>query len=311
MGKKIRKMKKVTFCMLCLFLAGVSGCTDEEKQDFHTEDYTIGVVAKSRDSEYWMSVYSGMEAAAAKRDVRVVFLSPDSETDKKEQKTMIYDLLKMDVDALAVSPIDSFDNEDYLKKAEEQGILIVSYDTPIEDADVPYVGIDNEKAGYELAEIMAEALGNEGEIAVISGDINQASHKQRVEGFLQYMKQKPNITVQMIKSGYSNLRVSEKEMEEIRSDYPKLSGIMATSAVTALGLAEATQETGMVIASFDVQEDAISSVEEGGITALVNQSGYDIGYSTIEYIVNEKEGVRQGKNKILETDILTQEKLKK
>ncbi|MBS6196651.1 MAG: substrate-binding domain-containing protein [Clostridiales bacterium] len=289
----------------------MTGCKSVSREEAGEKDYKIGVVTKSEGSEYWMSVCSGMEKAAESRKVQVVVLSPDTEINEKMQKQMIEDLLKMDVDALAVSPIDSYDNEDYIRKAEEKGIPVFSYDTPIEDVDVPYIGIDNEKAGYELARVMAETLEHKGEIAVISGDTGQASHKKRVEGFQKYMEQESEITIKMVKSGYSNLRVSEREIEKIRQEYPQLDGIMTTSAVTALGIAEAMEDLGIAIASVDVQKDAIRSVEEGKITALADQSGYDIGYETICYIDNERNGVEQEKNKILETKILTRENLKK
>ena len=67
-------------------------------------------------------------------------------------------------------------------------------------------------------------------------------------------------------------------MEEIQANYPNLDGIMTTSAVTALGLAEATRGSGIAIATLDDQEDAIRAVEEGRITVLGAQSGYEIGY---------------------------------
>ena len=122
-------------------------------------EFIIGVVTKSRNSEYWMSVNAGMEKAAKEMNVKTVILSPDTETDKKIQKKMIRDLLKMKVDALAVSPIDSNDNRDYYLQAQELGIPVYSYDTPIADVEVPYIGIDNEKVGYELAGALAEKNG--------------------------------------------------------------------------------------------------------------------------------------------------------
>lgn len=295
-------VKKIILLAACLLCAGGCGGRGVEEPEGET---IIGVVTKSRNSEYWMSVCSGMEKAAQERNAEVVILSPDSETDKKIQKKMIADLLKMNVDALAVSPIDSFDNQDYFAEARTRGIPLYAYDTPISDAEVPYIGIDNEKVGYELAETMAEKLGYKGNIAVIAGSMEQASHKERTEGFERYMSSQPDIHIEMVKSGYSNLRVSEQEMEKIRQEYPDLDGIMTTSAVTALGLAEATSDTGIAIASIDAQEDAIRAVEEGRITALAAQSGYDIGYAAVNYIMDDRDGVKLEPEKILEAKILT------
>lgn len=286
-------------CFLCL-----SGCAPKAQQQ-PEDDFVIGVVTKSGSSEYWMSVCAGMEKAAREKNVRVVIFSPDTEADKAVQKKLIQDLLKMKVNALAVSPIDSYDNQDYIDLAGRLGIPVYSYDTPVEDASVPYIGIDNEEAGYELARVLAEKMGHKGNIAVIAGSREQASHGQRVKGFERCMSCEPGIRIGVMKDGYSNLRVSEQEMEEIQRTYPDLDGIMTTSAVTALGLAEATKGTGILIASVDDQEDAVKAVEEGRIAVLVAQSGYDIGYETVNYIVRDRDGVEQEPKKILDTQILT------
>ena len=47
----------------------------------------------------------------------------------------------------------------------------------------PYIGIDNEKLGYELGEQLAKALDHKGKIGVIAGDFKQAGHRMRVAGF--------------------------------------------------------------------------------------------------------------------------------
>ena len=151
-------MRKKYICILAAVLSfcSLSGCGPSAKKT-EEEKVTIGVVTKSKSSEYWLSVCDGMEDAAEKYHADVVILSPDSETEEKVQKNMIRDLLKTDIQALAVSPIDSYECEEYVQQAKEKGISVYACDTPIEDADVPYIGIDNEKLGYELGEQLARA----------------------------------------------------------------------------------------------------------------------------------------------------------
>lgn len=303
------KKQSVKIIITILTTLLLTGCQVTQKTE-QEEVYTIGVVTKSRNSEYWMSVCSGMKEAAGEYGASVIIFSPDSESDKITQKKMIEDLIKMDVDALAVSPIDSYDNRDYAVRAAEKGIQLYSYDTPIEDVAVPYIGIDNKMVGYELAKVLAEKMGYSGNVAVIAGSQAQASHMQRVLGFREYMDTQPEIQIEVEKSGYSNLRVSEQEMEMILKEYPDLNGIMTTSAVTALGIAEATKGTGIAVASVDAQEDALYAVEDGRITVLGAQSGYDIGYETVSYIMKDKEGKAQDMIDILDVQILTQENVK-
>ena len=130
-----------------------------------------------------------------------------------------------------------------------------------------------------------------------------------VNGFEKYMEKEPGITIEMVRNGYSNMQVSQKDVDEILKKYPDLDGIMTTSAVTALGLAEATEGREISIVSVDAQEDALKAVQDGRIVALGAQSGYQIGYETIRYIVNDLEGKRTGEDEILDSQVLTTENI--
>ena len=76
------------------------------------------------------------------------------------------------------------------------------------------------------------------------------------------MEEYPDIQIEVVKTGYSNLLVSEQDMKELLEEYPDLDGIMTTSAVTALGVAEATKESGILVVTVDAQEDSIEGVIE-------------------------------------------------
>ena len=303
-------MRKKYICILVAVIGvcSLSGCGSSAKKT-EEEQVTIGVVTKSKSSEYWLSVCDGMKDAAEKYHADVVILSPDSETEEEVQKNMIRDLLKTDIQAMAVSHIDSYEFEDYLNFEREKGISLYACDTPIEDSEIPYIGIDNEKLGYELGEQLAKALDHKGKIGVIAGDFKQAGHRMRVAGFEKYMEKEPGITIEMVRNGYSNMRVSQKDVDEILVKYPDLNGIMATSAVTALGLSEATEGREISIVSVDAQEDALKAVQDGRIVALGAQSGYQIGYETIRYIVKDLEGEGTGENEILDSQVLTEENI--
>ncbi|MBS7006903.1 substrate-binding domain-containing protein [Anaerostipes sp.] len=297
-------LNAVCAVLTCILAAGsFFGCQKDQSLETENPEYVIGVVTKSRDSEYWMSVCSGMEKAAADLGVSVIIMSPDTETDEKAQQQMIDSLLKKDIDALAVSPIDSYNADKYLKKAEKENIKVVSYDTKIMEKGVPYIGIDNEKAGRDLAEYMAGQMGKEGSVGIISGNLKQNSHASRLKGFKDYIEKNTDIRIAFTESGYSNLRMSEQEISRLMKEHPDLNGIFATSAVTALGIMEYMKDRPVLIATVDAQEDALDAVKKGRIAALAYQPGYEIGYETIRYIVNEKKGIKQPDQKIIHADL--------
>ncbi len=296
----------ILLCLAVLALSENRKMHGAEEQTSQSEKInTIGVVTKSGTSEYWMSVCSGMRTAAADLEVEVIILSPDSEVDEAVQEKMAETLIYREVDALAISPINSYDSPEYLNLAKEKGITVVAYDTGFDSEKIPYIGIDNVDAGYRLAESLAQKLGHAGEVGIVTGDLNQQGHRQRMDGFLSYMQQEPNMKVAFVESGYSNLRMSQEKIDKIRWEYPDVKGIMATSGVTALGIIEGMEQDSVKIVSVDTQIDALTAVKEGKISSLIAQSGYEIGYETIQYIVNLKNGQQEMLDKILEADLLT------
>lgn len=304
-GKRSRRraFRCAVLLLLCLTL---SACGPSARQTAE-ERYVVGVVTKSGSSEYWMTVRRGMETAAAELGMELIILSPDSEARDDVQTQMAETLVQRNVDAIAVSPIDSFRRPEYFDTAAEKNIPIVSYDTSFTNLDVPYIGIDNFQAGSAMAEYLAEALGHEGEVGIVTGGLEQLSHRQRMEGFLAHMEKERNMRVVFIESGYSNLQMSEVKIRRIRDAHPRIRGIAATSAVTALGIAEGLEEDAVKIVSIDIQKDAVEAVQEGRITALIAQSGYEIGYRTIQYIDQLRSGATGSAGEILPAGVVTRE----
>ena len=66
-GKQISALLLMTVILCC-------GCSNHSSWQKAKDRYVVGVVTKSNTSEYWMSVNSGMEAAAAKYDMDVITL---------------------------------------------------------------------------------------------------------------------------------------------------------------------------------------------------------------------------------------------
>lgn len=303
-----KKSKVISVCLIFGILSvGLSGCAQTGTYRETEEKYVVGVVTKSSSSEYWMSVHSGMEAAASELDMEVVFLAPDSELKQDVQEKLVEKLIERNVDALAVAPINSYDTPAYMEEVEESKIPTVSFDTAFEKQKFPYVGIDNKQIGYRLAEVLAEEIGHKGEVGIVSGSLEQMGHKERVEGFLEYMETEPEITVAFTESGYANLRMSGEKVRSILQEYPDVKGIFTTSAVTALGLSDATGDRDIKIVTIDEQKDALDAIESGALSALAMQSGYEIGYETISLLNKMRNNEECSEDFLVETEILTQE----
>ncbi|MGF7002924.1 ribose transport system substrate-binding protein [Lachnospiraceae bacterium PFB1-21] len=300
-----RMIMSAVVVLMALLIWGCSN-RDESKQEA-AEEYVIGVVAKSGTSEYWMSVRSGMEAAAKKYGARVMFFAPEAEDNLEAQEKYIDELLKRKVDVLAISPIDAFGEPTYVKLAKDKGVPIVAFDSAYADLDIPYIGIDNEQAGYEMAKYLAKKLDYSGEIGIVSGELNQMCHKERVAGARRYIDSQPDMQIAYVESGYSGAKMSGEIIAAQRQKYPGVKGLVVTSAVTALGIIESSEAGTMKIVSIDVQKDAILALKNKRISGLVAQSGYDIGYETVRYVDALRKGEAKENQVVLDADFLTPE----
>lgn len=286
------------------------GCVSDNSISIKNKEFTIGVVTKAKDSEYWMSYISGINKAAVDFDVNVILLSPQTETETEVQCQMITDMLDKEIDAIAISPIDSHEMS-VLKYAEEKGIPVYATDSAYFSTEIPYIGYDNKKMGEDLAAITNRYLEGHGSVGVISGSLSQAGHRERVEGFCEYLAKYSSIRTAFVIDGYSNLLLPEAEIKDLLEKNPDLGVIFVTNAVAALGLADylATQESEIQICAMDAQQDAYEAVKNGRIMALANHSGYENGYQTIRRIT---EAIRENKEldeTMLNAEILTKKNI--
>lgn len=301
MKKRAMKGIAVALCAGVLLIS----CSSEQQIRIE-ETYTIGVVTKSGTSEYWMSLCEGVEQAADQYGMDVIILQPDSEKNKEAQIKMVETLVRKNVDIIAISPVDSGDAQIYLEAAEEKDIPVITFDDRFDDQQIPYIGIDNEKAGYELMKYMAEQMDHHGQVGIISGPLSQRCHRLRIEGAKKYLAEETNMELIYVESGYSNLQMKETEIKRLQEEYPDVEGVMVTSAATAMGFVDAVSDEKLKIVSVDAQSDAVSALQEGKITALLAQSGYDVGFEMVRYIEELRKQGAEETEKILDVPMLTQ-----
>ena len=83
----------------------------------------------------------------------------------------------------------------YLDEIEKKKITAVCFDNGMVGGELPYIGIDNHKTGYQLAQELAEQLDHKGQVGIVAGDLKQKGHRERVEGFEEYMKSEPAMPI--------------------------------------------------------------------------------------------------------------------
>lgn len=299
-------MKRNIITGLALLLACLlTGCgqttqTIEEKP-------VICVVLKAMNSVHWMSVQDGLEQAAHDYDVSVNVFWPSNENDVNEQNIIVHDVIKSKPDAIAVSPCDS-EHVEVLGETKDT-VPCFYIDTKARQFDFPYIGANNDNIGRLAAWKLGEELKT-GQIAVIMGNDRQSTHEERLNGFVEELKQYPSLELCVVKESKTSSYVESMNcMKEILQEYPEVKGVFCTSALMVLGAMEEMDKTesNVKLVGVDMQSDAMSSVESGHILALIGQNGYEIGYQTIRTIVQYLQNEKISHNVYVETPVISQE----
>lgn len=260
------------------------------KSNIERPKYTVGVVLKAMDSEHWLAVRAGLDEMARAKNIRLVVLTPENESAYEEQNRLIDDLLADGIDALVVSPTNINHTGEWIKKAREKNVPLLTIDEKIDG--IPYVGSDNYSIGKMAGEELAKALPSGSEVAIISGSSTQDAHIKRVNGFSDYLASNTNLKIVAEVTADTKYRLATVEGDKLLHEFPNLQGMFVTSAFMTLGALDASEHAGKKIAvvGVDTQNDTLAALKEGRLAAMISQDGKDIGHRAINAILKELQG---------------------
>ena len=138
-----------------LMVMGLCSCTAGTTT---STQHSVALVAKSTQTEFWLSVFAGAEAAATEYNVKLTIVGPETEEDYETQNRMVAQAVADGAEALVFSAIDYENNAVAIDDAAGQGVRIVAIDSNVDSSAVStYIGTDNYAAGQMAARAALEA----------------------------------------------------------------------------------------------------------------------------------------------------------
>ena len=167
----------------------------------------ISVIGKETDSPYWQQVRAGVQQASDDLNemlgysggdsLKITFNAPADGEDIDEQVNILDEEMARYPDVIAIASIDEEASAVQFDLATENGIPIVAF-----DSGNNYQGIlctcrtDNSSAAAEGVSKLCEAIGDEGEIALIVHDSVSENGKERESGVKEEIENNhPGVTV--------------------------------------------------------------------------------------------------------------------
>ena len=228
--------------VLLLFLLMLSvSCTKSEDDIRHV----IGV-AQANLSDPWREVMNAEILAAASEyaEVRVVFSNAGGSSVK--QKADIERMIRLGVDLLIVSPVDSRSISPVIQDV-YANLPVIVLDKAIEGYDYSlFIGVDNDLVG-QLAgrHIKRLSLGRPIQVIEVTGDLNALPVVERMEGLRNALKDAPEIEIIGSFSAGWQRDLAEDLTEEHRSLFEQSDVVFAHNDAMAYGVHRALERYGV------------------------------------------------------------------
>ena len=308
-------MKKRLIAMLlagamCASIAGCSTGTGSTGTESGGESagsdgaqYHISVVLKTLAAEYWQFVEAGVNAYAEEHpdEVSVEVKGPPSETSFQEQLNMIQTDLGDDTyDGYIISPLQQDMVANLIADTEKP---VIALDTDIEsDKVLSFVGTGNEAAAKLGAVAAVEAAKEAGweniqciEIAGLQGD---STNTARMNGYKAGIEEAGGDFLEdEVQYADATATRAVDAMNGIISRHPEgIAIICANNDDMAIAAAKAARDSGnenyanTIFLGFNGDRAACEAIIAGNLTMSVAQMAYEMGYKSVEAMVQALNG---------------------
>lgn len=304
MNRKTKPSLAVMAMLLALVMAFTVGCTPAEApaQDTGTapeaeadpavvepepEPVAEGepiVIGLSEPSSGWpyISAYMSAFAAAAEKNPNVTVHILSADGDIQKQANDIDDLIVKGIDILLVCSLDGNAIVPSLAKVKAAGIpiLAVSNEPNEEGQELinGFCGPDDKEQGRIAARIMAEALGNKGNVVIVEGTPGQSTTLLRSDGFREELEAiAPDITILAAQPSDWDPAKAKAVTETFLAQYgTQIDGIFSQDDNTAAAVGEVVRDArldkNIIIVGTGGSKNGINAIRSGLIYGTMMQS---------------------------------------
>jgi len=278
--------------LLCGALTATA-CRDSSSKLSPTHKH-VGVTLLTMQHPFYQELRAGMEDAAPTRDIELLITT--AEFDSSRQANQIDEFIVQKVDALVVCPCDSQSVGAGIAAANQAGIPVFTADianTSPRGTVISHIASDNVKGGRQAAQLMAQALGDRGKVAILSHP-EVASVADRVRGFREGLAAHPDIEVVAELSAEGKRDRAAKVMEDLLQSHADLAGVFGINDDCVLGALAAIEAAGkrgkIQLVGYDATAEARARIAEGAIFGDVVQDPRRIGAAAIDAIADHFAG---------------------
>lgn len=200
-------------------------------------------------------------------------------------------------DGISVAIIDPSAETSVVNELIDSGINVETFDVDAPDSErLFYCGHStNYQDGYDMAKMLAEKIGGEGQVAILSGSLSAQNHIDRVQGFKDCMeKEYPDIEIVDEQPDNDSVEDALSITEGYLSTYPDLKGIFGCNGAAPNGAARAVKDAGkagdVIIVGMAEDKEAAGYIKDGTMYATLKQNVPSYGYISVYNMIRIADG---------------------
>lgn len=267
-----------------LVLLALCGCGPKTGD----QQITIGLMPKLVGIDYFNTCERGAREAARELGINLVYDGPTT-NDVTKQAEMLDTWIIRKLDAIAVAPNDPNALAPTLKKAMQKGIKVLTWDAD-STADSRHCFVNQatyQDIGFSLVDVMAEEIGKEGEVAIVTGSLTAANQNIWIDWMKKRMAEKyPGLKLAALKPSGEDEQLAFQVTQDLIKAYPGLKGVFGITSVSLPGAAHGVRESGksgkIAVTGLSTPNTMRAYVKDGTVKTFILWSPVDLGYLTIQ-----------------------------
>ena len=245
----------------------------------------IAVMPKAKGDPYFVSARTGAEEAAKELGVDLIWDGPAS-LDAAKQNELIESWITRHVDAIAVAVENKAGISTVLRKAQERGIHVITWDADADPGVRAYFAnqATSEGIANTLTDEAARLLNGKGEFAIITGALSAANQNEWISFIKKRLDKYPNLKLITIRPSDDDRDKAFAETQTLMKVYPQMKLVMAISAPAVPGAGEAVRQAGrkdVDVIGLSLPSICKPYVHDGTVQTVVLWSTRDLGYLTV------------------------------
>ena len=233
-----------------IFLVGALCATTAFGADTTAKGATVGFIPKLDTDPYFGVAKSGAEEAQKEIGGTVIQEAPSSATGDA-QIEFINDLVSQKVDVIAIAGNDPNAVAPALKRAQAQGVHVVSYDSDVAKSVrglfINQVNFDS--VAQQMLESMGKLIGYQGDFAILSSTATATNQNAWIESMKKALEADPKFArmkLLQVAYGEESEQVNQQQALVLVQAFPNLKGIIIPAGIGLPAAARALDQAGLL-----------------------------------------------------------------